>query len=272
MSSALEIDDRFVDVDFEKEEKYVRGVINPKDFLFGDYANYSASIEEMTQAQINQAIEEIKERDNGMEWLVRRIFDQKQEGSCTSDAIGGAHQIKQADQFGLENVIDVSAISLYKRIANSAQGGSAPSDGMAELESRGILPLDTEENRTRFGRHVMPNTGFSTPFPTGWEETAKKFASMEWYAIKTMNALMTALINRDPVVVGREGHAICYVKPVVYKGNWGVVYVNSWGKWGMAQGTHQYGFGVDTLSQIKKSARWAFVLRSVRSPYYATAA
>jgi len=259
-----DIDDQFIDVDFEKDPNYVFGDLG--DFVFGDYSDYASVVKELTEKEINEAIERIQAEDTGGEWLVKEIKNQKREGSCTAQAIAHAHQSKQAEQYGLDKVILISSMSLYKRIARSASSGSAPSDGMRELESRGILPLDTPENRTQFGSAVMPNVGFNSPFPADWEETAKRFSSMEWHAVKTINGLMTALCNRDPVVVGREGHAICDTTPLNVSGRWGVAYANSWGQWGQGMGAHDYGFGVDTLAQVKKSAKYAFVLRSVRSP------
>lgn len=259
-----EISDEFVDVDFTKDPNFVFGDLG--DFVFGDYSAYENAVPPLTEAQINEQIERIAAGEPGATWLVKWILNQLREGSCTSQAIAQADMVKQAEQFGLDKVVAMSAISLYKRIARSASSGSAPSDGMDELAKRGILPLDTPENRTRFGSAVMPNTGFNVPFPADWENTAKLFTAHEWHAVKTLEGLMTALCNRDPVVVGREGHAICYLEPTLYNGRWAAIYANSWGKWGQAAGTHEYGFGVDTLAQVKKSAKYAFVLRSVRSP------
>lgn len=260
----MDIDDQFIDVDFEKDPNYVFGDLG--DFCFGNYSSYEAAVPVLSTTTINEVIEKMEAEQSGGEWLVSRIYNQLREGSCTAQAIGQADEVKQAEQFGIDNVIPMSAMSLYKRIARSASGGSAPSDGMRELSERGILPLDTPENRTRFGSAVMPNTGFNTPFPADWEDTAQRFASREWHAVKTTEGLMTALCNRDPVIVGREGHAICYVTPKIVQGRWAVAYANSWGKWGMGMGSHEYGFGVDTLAQVKKSAKYAFVLRSVRGP------
>jgi hypothetical protein len=265
--SVVNYDPEFIDVDFEKQPNYVGGAIDPSDYTFGDNSDYSKQYGEMSPKEIDKAIRTISEKDSGLHWLVPSILDQKQEGACTADAIIGAHHTKQAEQHGLGSVMLLSAISLYQRIARSAQSGSSPSDGMKELENRGAIPLDTPENRKRFGNIVMPNTGFSHRPPADWEPVAKKFCSMEWHVVKSIEGLMTALINRDPVVVGRQGHAIYYTTPIIHKGEWGAVYPNSWGKWGMSMGAHTYGFGIDTLKQIKLSAKWAYVLRSVNTPH-----
>lgn len=259
-----DIDDQFVDVDFTKDPHYVFGDLG--DFAFADYTAYEDAVPVLTANEINAVIERIQGGEPGGTWLVKWILNQSREGSCTAQAISQSHQVKQADQFGFDRVIAMSAISLYKRIARSASSGSVPSDGMRELETRGILPLDTPENRTLFKSAVMPNTGFNVPFPAEWEDTARLFTSHEWHSVRTVEGLMSALCNRDPVVVGREGHAICYVEPTIVNGRWAVIYANSWGEWGQGFGVHEHGFGVDSLAQVKKSAQYAFVLRSVRSP------
>lgn len=264
----MDIDDKFIDVPFDRQPEFTFGDMGAP--LFGDFSEYESAVPVLTDAQINAAIEQGEAEQSFLDWLVTRIFDQGREGACVSDACGGANELAQGKQFGKENVIHVSAMSLYKRIGRTASSGAMVSDGLEEMTSRGMLPLDTPENRSRFGDAVMPNTGFKNPFPDDWEGTAIKFASVEYHVVKTVNGLMTALCNRDPVIVGREGHSICYVKPVIYKGSWAVGYVNSWGKWGMGMGDFDHGFGIDTLSQIKKSAQYAFVLRSVTNPNMAT--
>jgi hypothetical protein len=188
-------------------------------------------------------------------------------GNCVANACAQAHQICQAKQFGPERVIDLAAISLYKQIGRSASSGARVSDGLDVICTKGILPLDTPKNRELFGSGVMPNTGFKERYPSNWEATAGKFLGDEFHVAKTVNGLMTALCNRDPVIVGREGHSICLVRPCFHKGNWAAKYPNSWNDtWGFPLGNMRGGFGLDTLSQITKSAQYCFVLRSVNSP------
>lgn len=184
-------------------------------------------------------------------------------GNCVANACSQAHEIIQAKQSGKENVVHLSAISLYKRIGSSPNSGAMVSDGLEEMSERGVLPLDTPENRAKFGPSVMPNAGFRTAYPSGWEATAKKFAASEWFVIESVNELITALLNQHPVVVGRSGHSIAYCD-VVYDGsNLMVGYCNSWGSWGSGLGGHATGFGFDSLRLIRSSASWAFALRSV---------
>lgn len=260
----MDYDDQFIDVDFEKDPRYVFGDLGSP--CWGNFTSYESAVPVLSDSEINAAIEKMEAENSGGEWLVSRIYNQKSEGSCVSNACAQANEVTQAQQFGLDKVIHLSAMSLYKRIGRSASSGAVVSDGLEEMQSRGILPLDNPENRTRFGSAVMENTGFSKPFPADWESTAIKFSLAEYHTVETPAGLMTALCNRDPVVIGREGHSICYVKPMIVDGRWGVGYANSWGKWGVGMGSHDSGFGIDTLSQLKKSARYAFVVRSVNSP------
>lgn len=186
--------------------------------------------------------------------------------NCVANATSQSHEVKQAEQFGLAKVVPLSAISLYKRIGSSPNSGAMVSDGIDEMASRGVLPLDTPENRAKFGDKVMPNTGWSTRYPTGWEAVAQQFKGHEWYVVRSMRSLITALFTGCPVVVGRQGHSICYLDPVYRNGSLGVIYANSWGDWGFAAGSHPSGFGLDSRSQISMSASWAFALRSVVIP------
>lgn len=264
--SALDIDDRYLDVTFTEEVPYI----------FGDkgiplFASFGPSYEDlygvMSDTDIDAAIEAMDASHNGPEWLVTRIFDQKQEGSCVANATSQAHEIIQAKQFGKDRVVHLSAISLYKRIGSSPSSGAMVSDGWDEMNRRGILPLDTPENRARFGDRVMPNTGFREQYPAGWEAIAGEFAGLEASIIKTEAGIWTALANQFPVVVGREGHCIPYVRPTRSNGQRRAGYPNSWTlDWGQALGDMRGGWGFDSPNQIRKSANWAFALRSVTVP------
>lgn len=245
----------FVDVDFRKCPQYVFGDLGGAGL--SRFANYAEVTPRMTEDGVRAEIEKIDEAGGGLDKLVTRIYDQQQEGSCVANATCQAHEIAQAEQYGRDKVVHLSAISLYKRIGRSAQSGAVVSDAIEELQERGVLPLDTPENRERFGSAVMPNTGFKTPFPADWEATGRKFASLKFYVVTHYLDLLTALCYGDPVVVGRQGHSICYVRPM-WQNGFRVKYANSWGDWG------DEGFGYDTIGQIKQSANWAFAVRTVR--------
>lgn len=257
--------DRWLDIDFTAQERYVFGAFGPRAFDL-NYRSYESTVPVLSDSEIDAAIEAMDAAGGGAERLVTRIYNQKSEGSCVANACSQAHEVVQALQFGKDRVVHLSAMSLYKRIGRSPGSGAMVSDGLDEMTGTGILPLDTPENRALFGDSVMPNTGWREEFPDNWKDTAKKFAGAEFHVVESVAGLLTALCNQHPVVVGREGHSICYLRPM-RKGNKRVVmYANSWGDWGSAGGDFDAGFGFDSESQIRKSASWAFALRSVVIP------
>lgn len=252
----------FEDVDFTKDPRFVFG-----DLGVGAFASPRECFEDrvavIPRNQWEAEIEKIQAAGGGAERLVTRIYDQGREGSCVANACSQAHEILQALQFGKDRVVHLSAISLYKRIGRSPGSGAMVSDGLDEASAKGILPLDTPENRARFGDAVMPNTGFYTAYPSGWEAVAKKFRYDEWDVIRTFDGMGTALLQQRPVVVGRQGHSICYVGLMVRNGRLVAPYPNSWSlDWGAPLGDMTGGFGFDSESQIKMSASWAFTPRT----------
>ena len=257
------MNDEFLDVDFTKDPRYVAGAL--ADRCFRGAPNFADSIAVMSDSEIAACVERMDAGEPTCEQLVTRIFDQGQEGSCVANASSQALEIIQALQFGKENVVHLSAISLYKRIGSSAQSGAVVSDALDEIKARGVLPLDTPENRKVFGDAVMPNTGFREKYPDNWEATAAKFKGVEAFELRKIAELKTALCLRYPVVVGREGHSICYVRLMTRNGRLVVKYPNSWGSWGDVGGENDEfagGFGYDSESQIRKSANWAYALRT----------
>jgi hypothetical protein len=250
------IDRSLIDVEFPEHAEFTFGDLGRRAFE-PRFQSYADVVPVIPEAQWPEEAEKIKAAGGGCSALVSRIYNQGSEGSCVANACSQAHEIVQAKQFGRENVVPLSAISLYKRIGRSAQSGAMVSDGLDEMAERGVLPLDTPENRAKFGAAVMPNTGFRTAYPSGWEAVAAKFAAHEWFIVDTVAELITALIHQEPVVVGRSGHSICYCDPVYDDGQLLVKYANSWGDWG------EDGYGYDSLRMIRSSASWAFALRSV---------
>lgn len=266
----LILDDRFIDIDFENDPNFTRGDKGLSPFCGMDV--FEDMNEVLTDAQIDAEIEAIDAAGGGAERLVTRILNQGREGSCVANAFTQAHQILQALQVGRENVIQLSPISLYDRIGSSPSSGAMVSDGLDEMTSRGICPLDTPENRARFpGMVLMPATGFhrESQMPAGWQNSAKLFAGVEYQIARSVNGIFTALCKQWPVVVGREGHCIPYCRPTRSGGGRKAIYANSWDDtWGMAMGHMSGGFGADTINQIKKSAAYAVVIRTVIYPVF----
>lgn len=250
----LIIDDRYIDVDFTIDPLYTMGDNGQDPMFFGDA--YEDRYGVMSPEQIDEAIEKQDADDIGLDDLVVNIFNQGKEGSCVANAWGQAHQVLQAKQLGKDRVTKLSAISLYKQIGTSAQSGANVTRGGETMASIGILPLDTPENRAKY-KHVMPATGFSTRYPDNWKETAKLFRAHEMYRCKTVEGIFTANLRGFPVIVGRQGHSICYLRPTLYKGKRMMKYANSWGSWG------DRGYGYDTQSQIEMSASGAWAVRSI---------
>lgn len=248
----------FLDVDFTKCPEYVFGDLG------GTFCDVGPSYEDsqplIPESEWQGICEKMDATGGGLDSLVTRIYNQKQEGSCVANATSQSHEIKQAEAFGKDKVVHLSAISLYKRIGRSPGSGAMVSDGLDEGSTRGILPLDNPENRAKFGNIVMPNTGFYEKYPTGWEQVAKLFRFDERFIVRSVEGLISALLSGHPVVVGRAGHSICYCRPMYKSGRLVVKYVNSWGDWGDA------GFGYDSLSMIRSSASWAFAVRSIIVP------
>jgi len=266
MSDSDLVNDQFVDYDFTKDPNFVGGDLGRKAIDPNLCSTYEEVVPVLSRSRIMEECEKIAAAGGGAERLVVEVKHQGREGSCVGNATTQADQVVQAVQFGKENVTVLSASSLYKRIGRSPSSGAYVPDALEELVARGALPVDNEKNRAKYGDAVMPATGFYEKFPADWEKTAKKFAASEFHIVKSVDGLLTALCNQHPVVVGREGHSICYLRPMVKNGRLVVAYVNSWGKWGSGMGDFEYGFGFDTESQIRKSAGWAFALRTVVRP------
>lgn len=260
------IDSKFLDVDFSREPLYTggfNGIGNTSSHLsFAD-----AAIPLIPESEYDAYMAAQEANKSSADWLVTRIYNQQQEGSCVANATSQSHEVCQAKQFGKENVVHLSAISLYKRIGSSPGSGAMCVDGINEMKSRGILPLDDEKNRAKYGDQCMPNTGFYGKYPSGWEATAARFRAMETYTIRGTKELVTCLLLNMPVVVGRQGHSICYLRAFKKNGSLFVLYVNSWGNWGQGAGTFSSGFGVDSAGTVAQSAQEAFAVRSVVMGY-----
>lgn len=257
---AIEIDDRYLDLDFSKQPEFTAGCNGNGDP--GLFQSFDSTQAILTRTQVIDEIAKVQASGGGLERHVWRVFNQKNEGSCVGNSSTQGLMVVSTSQFGRDGAIDLSAIATYKQIGSSPNSGAMVSDSLVALQKVGTLPRDTPENRAKFGAHVMPDTGFYTPWPEGWKETAKKFRIVESTVVRSVEALWTALLCGCPVVVGRQGHSILYVGLVYRDGKIYALYVNSWGQWGMAAGHMEYGFGLDSESLVRQSASWAYAIRS----------
>lgn len=248
-----------VDVDFTQDPRFTAGFNG-----YGDkmkmLGRYEDTVNIIPESQWPQLFAERKALGLSMRNLVTRIYDQGGEGSCVANAAGQAHQVLQAKELGKDRVTQLSAISLYKRIGSSAGSGAYIGDAMDELQEKGILPLDTPENRARFGDKVMPHTGFREAYPADWEQTAKNFKILEAFRGSSRAEMFTALFNWHPICVGRAGHSIMYADPILEGSNWLIEYANSW-----TPGWGDNGYGRDSDRLINSSAGEFIVYRSTNT-------
>lgn len=253
---------KFIDVDFARDKRYVQGYDRKhKPGLcagaFGD------SFDVISESRWKDEAAALASEKAGLSWLIKWILNQGNEGSCVGNAGTQAHQICQARAVGLDRVVQMSAISLYKQIGGGPNTGASVDDAIDRLGDTGLLPLDTPENRARFGSAVMPATGFYSKWPSDWKSTAAKFAGLEGYACRSVAEMVSALLKGMPVHVGRAGHSIVYVEPVYVDGQLCIDYVNSWGDWGFGKGSHDSGFGRDTARYYRESADWCYAYQAV---------
>lgn len=272
----LTIDPRFVDVDLAAEARrlgFIPGYVHKLGQNFATHSSlcgdYGDEFEIQPEAERTKAIERL-DAEGGLENLVRWILNQKNEGSCVGNSETQGIQVLLAKQFGEANAVPLSAISAYKQIGGGPNTGANCEDALEKGRDVGVLPLDTPENRARFGNHVMPATGFYTPWPDGdWKKTSNQFRIDKHFIIRSVAAMEQAGINGHPIAVGRAGHSILYLRPTLKQGR-GELYVNSWNGWGFAAGGQPHGFGFDSAGMVRSSASWAYAIVSVTVPDYVT--
>jgi hypothetical protein len=253
--------DLWTDINFDKQNRALGA--KPRDTRLGQHLNVlEESISPIPRNQWDGLIESVDEDESGLDSLVVEIKNQKQESSCASNATAQGGQIVQGAQYGLLNVVLLSAISLYNRVRGGRDAGSTIYENLEESAARGFVPLDTPTNREAFGDIVMPATGLNAAFPANWEPTGKMFAATEWYDIGSFDGFVTAILRGFPVVYGRQGHAICGCRVVKQNGVLKIKYANSWGVWG------DKGFGYDTEGMLSSAipSYGAFALRSMVVP------
>ena len=267
---------RWLDLDFGSESTRTGNFTgcNPNEAPVGTFRacfedRYGAEL--IPKSDWKELIERKNSEQSWMSELIARVFNQGQEGACVADTAAQQHEICQSLQFGLDRVIHLSAISLYKRTGSSPGSGSTLDDNIREIMETGILPLDDEANKKRFN-HCMPNTGFRLPFPGGWQHTAELFRGHEYLDIRSWEGLATCIFNGYPVMYARDGHCITGVRLFLDQGRFLLGYCNSWGPWGdQLNSLFPYGMGYDSESKASRAAPGAVCMRSVRSPQYALA-
>lgn len=187
--------------------------------------------------------------------LVQKVKNQKSEPSCASNSAAQNLELVTVIQLGQQHWIELSAISLYKRVG-SRRSGSYLSDNLRELTTgEGILPVNKPETKAFLEdkgfppHHVFPETGYNVPFPQDWQQTAAQFRIFpdEVYRISNMQEFASCIFAGHPVSYGRAGHAITGVDVVYEDGKFYICYVNSWGNWG------DNGFGYDSFRYVERN-------------------
>lgn len=195
--------------------------------------------------------------------LITYVHDQNGEPSCVTNAFCGAHEIKQAVTYGVENVTLLSPISGYKFVG-SPRSGSSLTANMKRFLEIGVLPLDTPENKAKF-KHTHPHNGYSKSLPSGFEETASLFRNAEWLDINGWKPFVSALLSGHPVIYARSGHCILAVSLQHKNGVYILDYLNSWGPWGNpVNDKFNAGLGHDSERVAKSACYGSMALRTVK--------
>jgi len=278
------IDDRYIDVNFENEAADAGKSLgcNPMadadiERLFADgVASDFPDSELIPESQWDGLIQQL-DRDGG--WLERRLVeikDQGQEGSCVSQSSTTAHQIIQALEWGDDQVRVLSAISVYRECAPGPNTGSNVGDVMRQMQKVGGIPsnrFDLAKADVSAGHYAAthPDVGYSKRPPTGWESTAANFRVDEWWRLPSLKHIVSASLKGFPVVGARSRHCICFVRWFLKSGKRVFCYVNSWGQdWGstleISTGPAN-GFGFDSESTVASwASREAWCPRTIIKP------
>lgn len=222
-----------------------------------------------------QIVEKIKQFDAANGWRFRRLKfkkNQQNEGTCVYNM--GAHLVQNAlgVQFGDDNQVSLSPVSGYRWNAPNARAGSTVGGCARWLESTGLLPTNTSENKARFA-HTHPDVGYSQPFQDGWKATAKEFRVDEWLYVRTVEEWWSAIVNGHGCGGGRDGHAIAHLGLGLDGTRILSIYVQSWAMpWGFALDTaagRLTTFGADSEAKVKTMvSRDGWALRTVCRPSY----
>lgn len=195
-------------------------------------------------------------------------YDQRNEGTCTSNQTSGVISYQWTEQFGARNAIAPAPPSMYRYCASGPNSGSSVSCNLKRARDNGCLLIDNEQNKKVLQlldldpRHVINATGWNQGIPRGMESTAMQFRIAQYYAVNSVDEFLSALLHGFSVGYGRSGHSIHGADYVVRSGQEVCKYDNSWGDWG------DQGFGYDTASYLSRTgaARGAYACQTVRWP------
>lgn len=197
------------------------------------------------------------------ETLITHIKNQGREGSCVGNGAAAAFEQIWNLQFGVENEVRISAMSLYKRIGRSAGSGAMVKDALDAGALQGFLPESIAANK-QFA-HTHPATGFSTRLPSGWEHTAQQFRfdPDECYRVGTFEGAVTAVAKLRPWVYGRRRHCVCGMKLVKSNRKY---YMKARNSWGQSSGDGGYLYDSESGLRDRDISYGSFCVRGVIVP------
>lgn len=198
-------------------------------------------------------------------------YDQRNEGTCTSNATSGCLSYIWSKTVGSDLAISPAPPSMYYYCASGPNSGSSTDCNLKRARDHGCLLIDTADNRKIMKGlglpedHVLPAVGWNGPrrLPSeAMDVTAKQFRLHEFYEITSVDGFFSALLHGFDILYGRSGHAIHGVDIVKRDGSWHCKYDNSWGSWG------DNGFGYDSISYVQRTSayRWAYAFQTMRHP------
>ena len=81
-----------------------------------------------------------------------------------------------------------------------------------------------------------------------WKTEGRRYRA-QWYTVNSDEEYFSAMLQGDPILVGRRGHSIYDGVPLYRNGRPVAGYINSWGRWGAKTNSQfDYGMGYDSTS------------------------
>lgn len=222
-------EEKWLDVEFSKQQGELLGSIEmPPDL-------YREAIAAATNVKTLPGFQPIP-KSEWSKWTARfpitrlaksiRNITEQTMGSCVGHACANGIEAGEYTMAGDLFFRKISGMSMYKRIGRSPNSGAYIPDAADEVFARGILPVVGEPYP-----HTFPqDTGWSTPMPSGWEETGRLWKAVVYSVSDQESAFRTRMDWRLRDQFGRSSHSISGFA-VTASGKW--AYENSWGvDWG----------------------------------------
>ena len=211
---------------------------------------------------------EISDRNRSLGLVVRRVYGQGSLGQCSVSSSVGAWFAKAILQFGHACLPPdgLSSLLMYQELVRSPNQGIAIDTALRHFQQHGTLPLDTRANRAWLEahgidpRHVAPENQWGWRPPRDIDSTREHFRLDRIEDCPSVEGMVGACAENDPVVYGRQVHAIVLIWFLAQVNRSGRVslwfdYLNSWAVWGSPLGPDkdhhiQYGRGRDTEQTV----------------------